>query len=253
MGAKSTFRIRSLAELGAALDGMRVSTQNPILAEEFLVGREFSFETLTVNGEIKMHSISHYLPACLEVLENPWMQWCCMLPRDISGPEYDPIRDLAKRTIQALGLDSGVTHMEWFQRQDGSLAIGEIAMRPPGANISIMTGLVHDMNLFDAWVNAVVNDRFLESPTGAWDRRYAAGSAFLRGMGRGRVAGVTGVAECQRQLGPSVVEAKIPTIGAHKSDSYEGDGYVIVKDQSTDVVKHLLSTVISTVRVFYAD
>jgi hypothetical protein len=28
---------------------------------------------------------------------------------------------------------------EWFERADGTLAIGEIAQRPPGANISLMT------------------------------------------------------------------------------------------------------------------
>ena len=36
-------------------------------------------------------------------------------------------------------------------------------------------------------------------------------------------------------MGPSIVEAKLPTIGAGKNDSYEGDGYIIVRDQSTEV------------------
>ena len=249
MGAKSTFRIRSLGELGAAFEGLRVSPENPVLAEEFLQGRELSFETITVRGDVKMHSVSHYLPACLEVLENPWMQWCCMLPREISGPEYDGVRDIGFKTIKALGLDSGMTHMEWFQRADGSLAIGEIAMRPPGANISLMTGLAHDVDLFSAWAHAVVDETF----AGPWERKYAVGTAFLRGMGRGRVVGVTGIAELQRQLGPSVVEAKLPAIGAPKSDSYEGDGYVIVKDRSTEVVKNLLKSIVETARVYYAD
>ena len=54
-------------------------------------------------------------------------------------------------------------------------------------------------------------------------------------------------------MGPSIVEAKLPTIGAGKNDSYEGDGYIIVRDQSTEVVKKLLNTIVSTVRVYYAD
>lgn len=247
-GAKSTFRIRSLGELGAAFEGMGISNERPILAEEFLVGREFSFETITVNGEVKMHSISHYLPGCLEVVENPWMQWCCMLPRDISGREYDGIRDVGFRTIKALGMRDGMTHMEWFQRPDGSLAIGEIAMRPPGANITIMNSLAHDEDIYKTWVNAVVHQQF----TGKWERKYAVGTAFLRGMGHGRVAGVTGVGDTQRHLGPSIIEAKLPTIGAQKNDSYEGDGYAIVKDPSTDVVKKMLKTIVDTVRVHYA-
>jgi hypothetical protein len=249
MGAKATFRVRSLMELGGALDGMGASPRNPVLAEEFLTGREFSFETITVGGVPRVQSVSHYLPSCLEAVENPWIQWCCMLPRDISGPEYNEIKDVAARAVKALGLVDGMTHMEWFQRPDGSPAIGEIAMRPPGACISPMTGYAHDEDLFSAWVRAMVFSEF----EGAWERKFAVGTAFLRGMGRGRVAGVTGIGDLQRQLGPSVVEAKIPTIGAGKSDSYEGDGFVIVRDQSTEVVKKMLHTIISKARVSYAD
>src|SRR5947209_10863186 len=89
MGAKSTWRVNSLEELLRGVAGIGASAERPILAEEFLRGREFSFETITVGGVPRMESISHYLPSCLEVLENPWMQWCCVLPRDIDGPEYD--------------------------------------------------------------------------------------------------------------------------------------------------------------------
>ena len=249
MGAKSTFRMRSLGQLLHTCHGLGVSASNPILAEEFLRGREFSFETLTVGGEVRLHSISHYLPTCLEVLENPWVQWCCLLPRDISGREYDGARKLGFAAIKALGLKDGVTHMEWFQRPDGSLAIGEIAQRPPGANISTMTGLAHGTDLFRAWGRAQVDGAF----DGPWERKFAVGSAFLRGMGRGRVASVTGVRELHAAVGKWIVEAKLPTIGAFKSDGYEGDGYVVVRDSDTQVVKQVLKKVIETVKVSYVE
>lgn len=248
-GTKATWRVKNLEELQGVVAAIHPRPDNPTLGEEFLKGREYCFDTITVKGRILFENVSRYYPGPLEVIENPWIQWCCVLPRDISGPEYNGIKVIADKTIAALGLKDGMTHMEWFQRPDGSLAIGEIAMRPPGANISVMTGYAHEEDLYRAWVRAVVDGAF----DGKWERQYAVGTAFLRGMGRGRVAGVTGVAEAQRQLGPSVVEAKLPTIGAPKSDSYEGDGYVIVRDPSTEVVKQLLSTIIQTVRVYYAD
>jgi hypothetical protein len=223
MGGKSTFRMRSLPELLSAIEGLGVSAERAVLAEEFLRGREFSFETITVGGKVQVHSISHYLPTCLDAIENPWIQWCCMLPRDISSSDYDGARKIGWGAISALGLQDGMTHMEWFQRPDGSLAIGEIAQRPPGANISIMTGIAHDVDLYRAWVRAVVDGQF----DGPWERKYAVGSAFLRGVGRGRVAAVTGIREVHQAVGKWVVEAKLPTVGAPKSDSYEGDGYVI--------------------------
>ena len=248
MGAKSTFRVSSLENLLRAVAGMGASSERPVLAEEMLTGDELSFETLTVGGAPRAHSISRYFPSCLEVLENPWIQWVCFFPRDISGPEFDGARSLGFAAIEALGLDNGLTHMEWFRRKDGRLAIGEIAQRPPGANITRMIGLAHDVDAYRAWARAVI-DGEVDAP---WVRKHAVGCAFLRGMGHGRVAGVTGVHEANEAVGGRIVESRLPVIGAPKSDSYEGDGYVIARGETDDEVKRALDVVIETVRVHYA-
>jgi hypothetical protein len=248
MGAKATVRVRDLGELLGALEGMRASAAEPMLGEELLVGDEGSFDTVTIAGKPRVASISRYLPTPLTVLENPWIQWCCVLPRDVSGPEHDEVRRVGVAAIEALGLRDGFTHMEWFRRRDGSIVIGEIAQRPPGANITRMIGLAYDLDPYRAWARSVIDGAI----DGEWQRRYAVGCAFLRGMGRGRVSAVTGVDEAQRAMGKWVVEAKLPTLGAPKSDSYEGDGYVIVRDERTDVVEKVLKHVIEHVRVHYA-
>lgn len=248
MGAKATFRVTSEEAFLRAVEGMSVRAEQPVLAEEFLRGREFSMETITIGGKARTASFSQYLPPCLEVLENPWIQWACMLEKEIDHPVYAGARKMGFAAVEALGLDDGFTHMEWFQRDDGSLAIGEIGMRPPGANISLMTGIVHGIDPYRAWARAVV-DGELDAP---WERKRAAGCAFLRGMGQGRVARVTGVAEVHAALGSMVAEAKLPTIGAPKADGYEGDGYVVVHDESTDEVRGALKKIIETIRVEYA-
>jgi hypothetical protein len=71
-------------------------------------------------------------------------------------------------------------------------------------------------------------------------------------MGRGRVASVQNVHEVYEAVGKWVIEANLPTVGAPKADGYEGDGYVIVRDPSTEVVKMLLRTIIETMKVHYA-
>jgi biotin carboxylase len=248
MACKATWRIRGVDELRQALAAVHLSADNPTLAEEFLVGREFSFETITIGGEVRFQSFSRYFPGPLEVMETPWIQWVCMLPRDISGSEFDDARAVGMRAIQVLGLETGVTHMEWFRRDDGSLAIGEIAARPPGANIVRMNSFAHDMDMYQAWARAVVHGAF----DGPWERKYAVGCAFLRGAGRGRVVRVLGGARANELVGPLVVEAKLPAAGAPKSDSYEGDGHVIVRHPDTEVVKRALATIIETVQVQYA-
>ena len=110
--------------------------------------------------------------------------------------------------------------------------------------------LAHDVDLYGAWASAVVDGVVPHTP---WTRKYAVGSAFLRGPGRGRVAAVTGVHETWEAVGKWVVEANLPTLGAAKSDSYEGDGYVVVRDPDTEVVKRALKTVVDTIRVHYAE
>jgi hypothetical protein len=248
MGSKSTFRVSEPEALKRALAGMHINSQNPILAEEMLQGREFSFETITLGGQPQVASITHYLPSCLEVLENPWMQYCVMLPRDISGPQYQPIKDIGVKAIQALGLQNGMTHMEWFQRSDGTFVIGEIAQRPAGANITPMNAVAHGIDIWRAWARAEV-DGELDSP---WDRKFAVGTAFLRGMGRGRVVGVTGWREVQDRIGHLIVEAKLPTMGAHKSGHYEGDGRIMVKHPETEAVKKALGIIVQTLKVHYS-
>lgn len=248
MGAKATFRVTTLDELLRAVSGMRVDEGSPVLAEEMLRGREFSFETITIDGKPRVSSFSQYLPTCLDVLENPWIQWACVLPRELDEPVYAEARAMGVKTIETLGLDDGFTHMEWFQRESGSLAVGEIAQRPPGANITLMTGAAHDIDPYRAWARAVV-DGELDAP---WERKYAVGCAFLRGMGHGRVAAVTGVHEVNEAVGRWVVEARLPKLGAMKSDSYEGDGFVVVRSESTAKVKAMIKTIIETVKVHYA-
>ncbi len=248
MGCKSTWRIHSIEDLRGALAASHASPERPALAEEFLRGREYSFETITVGGDVRFQSASRYYPTPLEVMETPWIQWVVVLPRVIDGPDFADARALGVKTVKALGLDTGMTHMEWFRRDDGSIAIGEIAARPPGANIVRMNSLAHDTDMYLAWARAVVDDAF----DGPFERKYAVGCAFLRGIGRGRVVAVHGVERANERVGKVVVEAKLPDRGTPKSDSYEGDGYVIVRDPDTEVVKRAMNIVIETIRVEYA-
>lgn len=248
VGGKSTFRVSDAAALRRAVEGMRASAASPVLAEEMLRGREHSFETITLGGVPRVGSFASYFPGPLEVLENPWIQWACVLPREIDSPLHDRARQMGEAAIRALGLEDGMSHMEWFEKSDGTLAIGEIAQRPPGPQLCQMTGLVHDIDIYRSWARAVI-DGELDAP---WDRKYAAGCAFIRGMGHGRVAGVTGVHETHEAVGRWIVEAKLPAIGTPKNDSYEGEGYIVVRHESTAKVQEMIRTIVETIKVHYA-
>ena len=238
-GGKSTWRIDDPAQLAQLLDMHPPGEDHPTLFEEFVLGTEFSFDSVMINGELVWHSISRYMPSPLEVLENPWIQWVVMLPRDISGPEFDPIRDAASRGLHALGLTTGLSHMEWFRFADGRIAVSEVGARPPGAQFTSLLSYAHDVDFYRAWPQLMTFGEF-DPPT----RRFAAGAAYIRGQGRGRVRAIHGLDEAQRRFGRLVVEAKLPREGQPPSDSYEGDGYVIVRDPDTAVVEHALSEIV---------
>jgi biotin carboxylase len=243
-GARNTFRVENEAELRSGLASMPPSAERAVLLEEFITGSEFSFDSVTVEGEHVFHSISRYHPSPLEVMSTPWIQWAVLLPRDISGPEYAPIAAAGPRALHALGMWTGMTHMEWFRREDGSIAISEVAARPPGAQFTSLISYAHDLDFYDAWIGLMTEGRF-EPPA----RRWAVGAAFLRGQGTGRVTRVHGLAEAQRELGELVVEAKLPKVGQAPGGSYEGEGYVILRHGDTEVVERGLSRLVSLLRV----
>jgi biotin carboxylase len=249
-GCKATWRISSKDELRSALGATQVGPGRPALIEEFLRGREYSFETITIGGEVRWMSATRYFPTPLEVMETPWMQWAVVLMRDLNDPELAGIHELGVRTVKALGLETGMTHMEWFRKDDGSLAIGEIAARPPGAQIVLANSFAYDHDMYRAWARAVVDDAF-DGPDAFRGRKYAVGTAFLRGIGRGRVTSVTGVEEANRKVGHLVVRSQLPVPGVPRADTYEGDGYVVVRHPDTEVVKSAIKTVIETIKVNY--
>ncbi len=243
-GGKSTFRVRDAGELQTLIQRYRPHAGQPMLLEEFVRGREFSFDSVFVGGKPIWYSISRYMPAPLEVLDNPWIQWCVMLPRRVDGPEYDGIRAAAIPGLKALGMDTGLSHMEWFQRPDGNVAISEVGARPPGAQFTTLLAYAHDLDFYRAWPRLMVFGEF-DPPA----RNHAVGAAYIRGQGRGRVKAIHGLEEAQRRYGKLVVEARLPRAGQAPSDSYEGDGYVIVRDPRTEVIEDALRHIVQLIRV----
>jgi formate-dependent phosphoribosylglycinamide formyltransferase (GAR transformylase) len=243
-GARGTFRLDTADQLRQALASDPPSPGNPWMCEEFILGDEQSFDTLCIEGRPVWHSLTHYLPTPLEALRHPWIQWCVVLPREVDHPRYDDIRAAAFRSLEVLGMGSGIAHMEWFRRKDGSVAVSEVAARPPGAGITPLMCYAHDFDFYAAWARLMVFHEW-DSP----ERKYAAGAAFLRGQGEGRVLAVHGIERANKEIGHLVVESKLPRKGQPRSASYEGEGYVIVRHAETKVVVEALHKLISTVRV----
>jgi len=243
-GAKSTFRLDAPGDLAAWLEMAPPMPERPAQIEEFLTGDEGSYDSVVVNGQVVWDSVSNYLPTPLEVLRNPWMQWVVLLPRDIGGPEYAGIRQVAPQALKALGLSTGLSHMEWFRRPDGSVAVSEVGARPPGAQITSMLCYVHDFDLYTAWAALMIHGGFDPPP-----RNWAAGTVYLRGQGAGQVRATHGLDALPPEVTSLVVDSRLPRPGQPSSGSYEGDGYITIRHPDTGVVTAALKQLVSTVRV----
>ncbi len=243
-GSKGTFRCDSTQQLHQTMQVLNPREQSPMVLEEFIVGTEHSFDSVCIDGKLVWSSISHYSPGPLEVVREPWIQWCVMIPREVDRPEYQPIRQVAPSALHALGIGTGLSHMEWFLRPDGSVAISEVGARPPGAQFTSLMSYAHDFDLYRAWAELMIHNRF-HLP----EKKWSVGAAYLRGMGQGRVAQIHGLHEIAQSLGQHVVEAKIPQTGQSPTGSYEGEGYIIVRHPETAMVERMLKQIVSSVRV----
>jgi hypothetical protein len=242
-GARNTFRIDDDGQLAAWLASAPPVDGRPMLLEEFVRGDEHSFDSVVVDGQLVWHSISRYLPSPLDVLEHPWIQWCVLLPRDIGG--FEEIVGVAQRALTALGLRTGLSHMEWFRRADGTAAVSEVGARPPGAQFMTLMSYAHDVDMYAAWAGLAVHDVFEPPP-----RRHAVGAAYLRAQGPGRsIVAAHGLDDVSEATRSRVVEVHLPRPGATPSRTYEGDGHVVVRDPDTAAVEAALWEIVTTIRL----
>ncbi|MEO6597659.1 MAG: ATP-grasp domain-containing protein [Planctomycetota bacterium] len=245
LGARNTQRATDEVSLSSALNALLPSKANPAQAEEFVRGEEHTFETVTIGGKSVWSSSVHYLTSPLQVLENAWMQYCLVMPRKMDAPHVKAFEPINAKALAALGLQHGISHMEWFLREDGSAIVSEVGARPPGANIMPLLQAAHGADPWAAWARLVVHRKW-ELPA----RQFAAGCVFLRAMGGGpAVRAVQGLEAMRERVGRLIAGAKLPQPGQPRSTHYEGDGWVIVRHPETQGVVAAMRAVLETVRV----
>ncbi len=244
-GARDTVRASNEDELYAALNLLLPSPGKPVQAEEFVRGEEHTFERVMIDGEPVWSSSCYYLPGPLAVIENPWMQYCVLLPREQALPHVAKFDDVNRRALQALGMRTGLSHMEWFLRAGGQPVVSEVGARPPGVNIMPLMSAAHGADLWAHWARLMV--------ARTWDlppRQWAAGTAFVRGQGHGQtIRAVHGLDALQERIGPLVVSSSLPQVGQPRRAHYEGDGWIIVRHPETRVVVDALRDIVTTLRV----
>lgn len=246
-GSADTWRVGHSGELDDALD--RVRHVPELSMEEYIDGDEYTYETLCVEGRPVYESSCLYLPRCLVARQNEWISPIILSIRDMSRPELQGGLELGRAALAALGMGTGFTHMEWFRTSKGEVVFGEVACRPPGANMVDLMNYTSDIDLFREWARVVCWKSFEATVP----RKYNAGIVFKRARGTGLVRGYEGLDAYISQHAPHIARLDLLPPGAPRRDwrqTFLSDGNLVVRHADLDTARALAEEAARSVHVW---
>lgn len=232
---------RVLAEIG--MDQRPV----PVAIEEFVVGHEGFYDTLTVNGRVEMDFVSHYYPNVLPAMRNPDTHAMILATNRADFESYHELKALGGKVVDALDLGTAATHMEWFYGPKG-LRFSEIGARPPGVNFWDVYAAANEFDIYQEWARAVCWGDVHAMPS----RKYSAGLLSIRPTGQGTVHGYSGLDEVQRRWGPHIVKAWLPAVGSRTQPieaGYLANAWIIARHPDYDGARAMMDDIGTTLRM----
>ncbi|GGN01245.1 ATP-binding protein [Streptomyces fuscichromogenes] len=207
-GSMNTFLLSSAQELtellaSSAADGLRRAAC-PLLVERFVeMEGEYHCDGVVSGGRVEFAAVQRYFMPLLGRTDA--FTGSYLLPED--DPAVAVIHELHQATVSALGLDSGVTHMELFGTPDG-FVIGEISCRPAGGGIVDAVRMKYGIDLWRVFM-----DTSLGRPAGVSGPVAALRDEIIANcdlpVRPGRVVRISTAEELARV--PDVVEVRMST------------------------------------------
>ncbi len=242
-GASGATRIDDDEELEAAILSSHLDHPGrSVAAEEFIVGHEGFYDTISIDGEILHDFISHYYPTVLEAMRTRWISPTFVSTNRIDAAEgYLEIKEMGRKVIKALGITTSATHMEWFFGPKG-LKFSEIGCRPPGVRAWDLYNVGNDMDLYREWAMAICYGRGSQRPS----RRLATGIIALRPDCDGRIIGYEGVDAIMHRFGDFLIDCHLPAPGTPTQPveaGYMANAWIRMKHPNYDELRRILSLV----------
>lgn len=246
-GGADTHRVDDLAAFEAAIATMRHVPEATV--EEFVEGEELTYETVCVDGQVLYESVCRYEPGVLVARRNEWISPIIQALRAADGPAEAGGVALGRGAVAALGMGTGITHMEWFRKPDGSAIFGEIACRPPGANMVDLMNYADDQDLYRDWAGAVVHGRVLPRPARPWSSAIV----FKRAQGQGVIRHVSGLEGFLARHRPWVARVDLLPLGAPRRDwtqTFLSDGNLVVRHPDEATCLELAREAASSIQMY---
>lgn len=103
------------------------------LLEEFMPGEEWIADGVVFEGEVLFFALGKYGEPCLNALTEQRPVWARAMDPDEEAWAYELAAPVVASSLEALGLTSGVFHMELFHdAETGRVSFGECAARRGG-------------------------------------------------------------------------------------------------------------------------
>jgi D-alanine-D-alanine ligase-like ATP-grasp enzyme len=248
-GAKDTTRVDSDAELAHALTEFGSHGAESIAIEEFVEGHEGFYDTIAHDGYVVHDWTTHYYPNVLEAMRARWISPQFVTTNRMADSDfYAEVAAMGARVIEALGIGTSATHMEWFHGPKG-LRFSEIGCRPPGVGCWDLYSSSNDVDVYREWAHVITHGM----PEHAMRRPYSAGIVALRPDTNGQIKGYSGIDEIQGKYGRWIIDGHFPPEGHHTQPveaGYMANAYVRMRHPDYDTLRGMLDDVGQTIHVY---
>jgi biotin carboxylase len=134
--------------LATDLAAVRAGLRDHGLAEAAISGEEMSYEALVVDGAPIFENPTQYLV--------PF--WANVVPAPIDEARRAALSARLRQVLAAVGLRSGMVHVEAFISSSG-VTIGEVALRPPGGHLMRLIEAAYGFDPWEALLRIELGER----------------------------------------------------------------------------------------------
>lgn len=246
-GTRDTHRVDNAAELASVV--RKVAHLPEVSVEEYIDGEEYTYDTVCINGRPRFDSVAQYHPRPLISRTQQWVSPAQIVLRDPHIPQLADAVQFGRNVLQAMGMGTGFTHMEWFRKSNGEIVFGEIAARAPGGRLVDQMNYANDFDVYREWARCVCWHSF----DATVHRRYHVAAVFKRAIGEGRIRDISGLQAARRRLGKGLVVEDLLPIGAQRRDWKQtllSDGCLIARHPDYATITEMMRVLVEDVRLY---
>ncbi|MET9773215.1 ATP-grasp domain-containing protein [Streptomyces sp. NPDC006367] len=220
---------------------VRRDGEGRLLVERAVTGPEYSWEALVREGKVWCANLT-----AKETTGPPhFVETAHRTVADVSGGEQDVVARLGADVIEAMGVDTGLVHLEFRLTASGP-AVMEVAVRTPGDRLMDLLGMAYGVDWYEMVIRAALGRELPEPPTASCRT-----ASYLPSARPGTVTGIQGLDEVLAH--PHVVEAAVSVAPGDEVAPLRSSagrvGHVLLRAPDAQTLRSALDDVRGTLHV----